>query len=156
MPADDRFYRTVTLVETKFQTQYSPHKPDLHFLMRNDPYFYVGYAPKIESGASHNIKFQKTKFSQKITSKIFFKVIFLEIHSCIHVFWPNFWNKFLFFSKIWQIFLKISSLNRSFFWKIFCQIFEKNQKFISRVWPKNTCIQMDFQKFDQNFWKFPL
>ena len=45
-----------TLVKTKFQTQYSPHKPDLHFLMRKDPYFHVGYALKIESGASHNIK----------------------------------------------------------------------------------------------------
>ena len=54
----------VTLVETKSQTWYSPHRPDLHFLVCNDPYFHVGYAPKIESGASHNIKFQKTKFSQ--------------------------------------------------------------------------------------------
>ena len=30
--------------------------------MRNDPYFHVGYAPKINSGSTHNIKFQK-KFS---------------------------------------------------------------------------------------------
>ena len=39
------------------QTHNSPHKLDLHFLMRNDPYFHVGYAPKIKSGASHKIKF---------------------------------------------------------------------------------------------------
>ena len=28
--------------------------------MHNDPYFHVGYAPKINSGNTHNIKFQKT------------------------------------------------------------------------------------------------
>ena len=47
-----------TLVEMSI----SPHKAHLYFLMRNDPNFPVGYAPKIKSGASHNIKFQKTKF----------------------------------------------------------------------------------------------
>merc|ERR1712020_56604 len=86
-----------TLLEPKVSAKISPHKPDLHFLMRNDLYFHMGYAPKIKSGASHNIKFQKTKFSQKITSKNFFKVIFLEMQSCIHVFWPNCGNKFLIF-----------------------------------------------------------
>ena len=51
----------VTLVKTKFQTQYSPHQADLHFLMRKDLYFHMGYATKIKFGASHNIKFPKTK-----------------------------------------------------------------------------------------------
>ena len=126
----------VTLVETKFQTQYSPHKPDLHFLMRNDPYFHVGYAPKIKSGASHNIKFQKTKFSQKITSKIFFKVIFLEIHSCIHVFWPNSGNKFSFFSKIWQnLFENFISKILNFF-EISLSNFWKKSKIYYQFWTK--------------------
>ena len=30
----------------------------------------------------------------------------------------------------------------------FCIIFVKNQKNISRVWQKNVCMQMDFQKND--------
>ena len=87
--------------------------------MRNGPYFHVGYAPKIKSGASHNIKFQKTKFSQKITSKIFFKVIFLEIQSCLHVFWPNSGNEFLiFFENLTKNFKKNENLEKKFQKKI--------------------------------------
>ena len=37
------------------QVENSPHQPDLHFLMRKDLYFHVGYATKIKSGASHYI-----------------------------------------------------------------------------------------------------
>ena len=37
------------------QTHNSPHQRDLHFLMRKDLYFHVGYATKIKSSASHNI-----------------------------------------------------------------------------------------------------
>ena len=44
--------------QTKF-----PHQVHLNFLMLIDQYFHVGYANKIEFGAYHNIKLQKTKFS---------------------------------------------------------------------------------------------
>ena len=53
------------LVEVGISDKISQHKPHLCFLMRNDLYFHVGYAAKINSGSTHNIKFQKTKFSQK-------------------------------------------------------------------------------------------
>ena len=46
------------------QVENFPHQPDLHFLMRKDLYFHVGYATKIKSGASHNINFSKTKMPQ--------------------------------------------------------------------------------------------
>ena len=106
----------------KSQTQYSPHKPRLCFLMRNDLYFHMGYAAKINFVSTHNIKFQKTEFSQKITSKIFSKVIFMEIHVYIHVFGPNSGDKsVIFFENLTKIFPKESTI-----FKIFCQIFEKN------------------------------
>ena len=136
--------------------------------MRNDPYFHVGYVPKIESGASHNIKFQKTKFSQKITSKKFFKVIFLEIHSCIHVFWPNSGNKFSFFSKIWQnLFENFISKILNFF-EIFLSNFWKKSKIYYQFWTKkrvhvNGFPKNDFKKFlevifceNLVFWNFML
>ena len=89
----------------KSQTQYSPHKPHLCFLMRNDLYFHMGYAAKINFVSTHNIKFQKTEFSQKITSKIFSKVIFMETHVYIHVFGPNSGDKsVIFFENLTKIF----------------------------------------------------
>ena len=51
-----------TLVEVNISDKISRHKAHLYFLMHNDPYFHVGYAPKINSGSTHNIKFQKIKF----------------------------------------------------------------------------------------------
>ena len=51
----------ITPAQSKVSAQNSPHQPDLHFLMRKDLYFHVGYATKIKSGASHNINFSKTK-----------------------------------------------------------------------------------------------
>ena len=42
--------------EPKVSDKISPHKANLYFLMRNDPYFHVGYAPKINFGSTHNIK----------------------------------------------------------------------------------------------------
>ena len=79
------FFRKITThcSNLRSQTYNSPHKPHLHFLKRNGPYFHEDYAPKIESGASHNIKFKKTEFSQKITSKIFLKSFFWK---SIHVY----------------------------------------------------------------------
>ena len=77
----------VTLVETKSQTKYSSHKPDLHFLMRNDPYFHVGYAPKIESGASHNIKLNN--FEKKFLKKFFVKFL-KKINNLFRIFRSNF------------------------------------------------------------------
>ena len=53
-----------TLVKPKV-SDISRHKADLYFLMRNDPYFHVGYVPKINSGSTHNIKFQKKTVSLK-------------------------------------------------------------------------------------------
>ena len=50
-----------TPAQSKVSAQNSPHQPDLHFLMRKDLYFHVGYATKIKFGASHNINFSKTK-----------------------------------------------------------------------------------------------
>ena len=52
-----------TLVEMSISDKISCHKAHLYFLMCNDPYFHVVYAPKINSGSTHKIKFPKTKFS---------------------------------------------------------------------------------------------
>ena len=37
---------TYTPAQSKVSAQNSPHQPDLHFLMRKDLYFHVGYATK--------------------------------------------------------------------------------------------------------------
>ena len=52
----------VTVHEMSMSDKISHHQAHLDFLMRNDPYFHMGYARKINFGSTHNIKFQKTKF----------------------------------------------------------------------------------------------
>ena len=44
----------VTVHEMSMSDKISHHQAHLDFLMRNDPYFHMGYALKIESGASQN------------------------------------------------------------------------------------------------------
>ena len=106
---------TLVELEVSISDKISPHKVRLYFLMRNDPNFHVGYAPKIESGASSYIKFQKKlNFHKKNYFWKFFRNHFLEIHLYVHVFWPNSGNKILIFFQIFDnFFLKISSIK---FW----------------------------------------
>ena len=52
----------VAVLEVSIPDKISQHQARLHFLKRNDPYFHVGYARKINFSSTHNIKFQKTKF----------------------------------------------------------------------------------------------
>ena len=60
LPKDPQLETGDTLVKVSISDKISRQEPHLYFLMHKDLYFHVGYAAKINSGSTHNIKFQKT------------------------------------------------------------------------------------------------
>ena len=49
-------YSCTTLLEQGISGKISPHQADLNFLMRNEPYFHVGYVTKLKADASQILK----------------------------------------------------------------------------------------------------
>ena len=132
---DLRFEQCAHWSKLSSQTQYSRHKPHLCFLMRNDLYFYVGFAAKINSVSTHNIKFKKTEFSQKNHFKKNFPKSFLWKSIYIFTFLGpaleiNFW---FFFEKLRKIFQKIWLFLRGNFQK-FLWNFRKKSKIHFQSW----------------------